>query len=72
MVQYTLEQRVFLYGIQICQEVSENFYVNFFIKEFPAEEQFTIWWINVYQWDRQKHEHQMLTEEKLDDTGARI
>jgi hypothetical protein len=46
MVQYTLHQRVFMYdtsNTDLLESVGENFVM----KEFPADKQFTIWWINL-------------------------
>jgi hypothetical protein len=37
--------------IQICWKVSAKILTNFVVKEFPADKQFTIWWINLEQWD---------------------
>jgi hypothetical protein len=46
MVRYTLEQRIFLYDnhvkYDLLESVGENFDVNFVIKEFPGDKQFTI------------------------------
>jgi hypothetical protein len=33
------------------ESASKNFDVNFVVKEFPADKQFTIWWINLEQRD---------------------
>jgi hypothetical protein len=47
MVRYTLEQHVFVYDTYVkyglLESVGENFDVNFVVKEFPADKQFTIW-----------------------------
>jgi hypothetical protein len=47
MVQYTLEQHVFMYVTHVkynlLESVDENFNVNFMMKEFSAVKQFTIW-----------------------------
>jgi hypothetical protein len=79
MVQYTLEQHVFLYdtmwNMDLLENVGENFDVNFVRKEFSADKHFTIWWINLEQQDCYRQETEMcrvLTEEKLDAIGARL
>jgi hypothetical protein len=47
MVPYIVEQRVFLYDTYMkyvsLESVGENFDVNFVMKEYPADKQFTIW-----------------------------
>jgi hypothetical protein len=53
------------------ESVSENVDVNFVMKEFPADKQFTIWWINLIE-KKEKHKRRVLAEEKLDDIGARL
>jgi hypothetical protein len=40
-------------------------------KKFPADKQFTIWWINS-QWDSWQKNRRLLTEQKLDDIGVII
>jgi hypothetical protein len=49
--------------VDLLESVGENFDVNFVLKEFPSDKQFIIWRINL---------ERVLTEEKLDDTGARL
>jgi hypothetical protein len=50
MVRYSLGQHVFLYDTYVkygsAKNVSGTFYVNFMMKEFPADKQFTIWGMN--------------------------
>jgi hypothetical protein len=51
MVQYTLEQWVFLYDTYVkytdlLENVGKNVDVYFVIKKSLADKQFTIWWIN--------------------------
>jgi hypothetical protein len=48
MVRYTLEQCIFVYdtymkNTELLESASKNFDVNFVVKEFPADKQFTIW-----------------------------
>jgi hypothetical protein len=51
---------------------AENFDINFVMKEFPADKQFTIWRIHIqYRDKKQKPKRRVLTEEKLDVIGAR-
>jgi hypothetical protein len=51
--EFTLEQRVLylsmipMWNTALLQSVSENF----MMKEFPADKQFIIWWINLDQQD---------------------
>jgi hypothetical protein len=61
--------------MDLLESVGENFDVNFVMKEFPADKQFVIWWINLEQRDslidkKTKHKPWVLTE-KLDSTGTR-
>jgi hypothetical protein len=42
------------------------------MKEFPADKQFIVWGINLEKRDSNKHKRRVLTEEKLDDIGARL
>jgi hypothetical protein len=54
MVHYRLEQHVFLYDsyvkkVYLLESVGENFDVNSMMKEFPANKQFTVLWINLDQ-----------------------
>jgi hypothetical protein len=55
MVRYILEQRVFLYGTYMkygsARKCRRKFRCKFRDKEFPADKQFTIWWINLDQRD---------------------
>jgi hypothetical protein len=55
MVGYTVEQRAFLYtpiwNADLLESVGENFDLCFVMEEFPADKQFTIWWINLEQRD---------------------
>jgi hypothetical protein len=37
--------------MDLLESVGENFDVNFVMKEFPADKQFIIWWINLEQQD---------------------
>jgi hypothetical protein len=37
----------FMWNMDLLESVSGNFNVNFVIKEFPADKQFTVWWINL-------------------------
>jgi hypothetical protein len=37
--------------MDLLESVSKNFDANFVVKEFPADKQFTIWWINLVQQD---------------------
>jgi hypothetical protein len=58
----------------LLESVSENFVVNFVMKEFPADKQLTVWCINLEYWGllidkKQKRKRRLLTEEKLDDRG---
>jgi hypothetical protein len=47
MVQYTLDQPVFLHGTYVkygsARKCSKNVDANFVVKEFPVDKQFTIW-----------------------------
>jgi hypothetical protein len=43
MVRYTLQQRVFLYDTYVNMDLLESVDVNFGMKEFSADKQFTIW-----------------------------
>jgi hypothetical protein len=43
MVQYALEQRIFLYDTYMKHDLLEGVGENFVMKEFPTDEQFTIW-----------------------------
>jgi hypothetical protein len=59
----------------LLKRVGENFDVNFVMKGFPADKQFMICRTDLEQRDidkKQKHKRRMLTEEKLDDIGARL
>jgi hypothetical protein len=61
----------------VLGSVGENLDVNFVMKEIPADRQFAIWWIILGQWDsltdkKRQHKCRVLTEEKLDDIGARL
>jgi hypothetical protein len=53
MVQYTLEQRVYLYDTYVkygsARKRRRKFDVNFMMEEFPVDKQFTVWWINLDQ-----------------------
>jgi hypothetical protein len=55
MMRYSLEQCLLLYNTSwntdLPESVGENFNENFMMKEFPADKQFTIWWINLDQRD---------------------
>jgi hypothetical protein len=51
MVRYTSEQRVFLCDTCVNTDPLENVDINFMMEEFPADNQFTIWWINLDQRD---------------------
>jgi hypothetical protein len=55
MVRYVLEQRVFLYDNYVkcgsARKCWRKFRPNFVMKEFPAEKQFTIWWLSLEQRD---------------------
>jgi hypothetical protein len=78
MVQYSLGKCVFLYETHMKYEYArkcwQNFNVNFMMKEFPAAKQFTIWWIgHRNRWQEiKKNKCQLLMEEELGDTGARL
>jgi hypothetical protein len=37
--------------MDLLESVGKNVDINFMMKEFPADKQFTIWWINLEQWD---------------------
>jgi hypothetical protein len=54
-VWYTSEQRVLLYDTYVqydlLESVGKNFNMNFVMKAFPADKQFTSWWINLKQQD---------------------
>jgi hypothetical protein len=60
--------------MDLLETVGKNFDVNFVMKEFPADKQFTIWSINLDQRDlidkKQKHTRRVITEEKLGDIGG--
>jgi hypothetical protein len=78
MVQYTLEQRIFCitptWNMDLLESVGRNFDVNFMMKEFPADRQFTIWWINLISstLNRQETNTWALTTYWGDDIGARL
>jgi hypothetical protein len=61
--------------MDVLESISKNFDINVVMKEFPADTQFTIWWINLEQQDsdkKHKHKCRVFTEEKLHDIGARL
>jgi hypothetical protein len=64
------------WNTDLLESVGENFVVNFLKKEFPADKQFTIRWINLDQWGsqdkKQRHKCQVLNEERLGDIGVRL
>jgi hypothetical protein len=55
--------------MDLLESVGENFDVNFVMKEFPAHKQFTT---GLLIGKKQKHKCRVLTDEKLDDKGARL
>jgi hypothetical protein len=65
-----------MWNTDLLESVSENFDINFVMKEFTAGKQSIIWWINVDNGtlNRQetKHKRLVLADEKSDDTGARL
>jgi hypothetical protein len=36
-----------MWNTDLLESVGKNYDVNFVMKEFPAEKQFTTWWINI-------------------------
>jgi hypothetical protein len=69
LVQYTSEQRVFLYDTfvksNLVESVGKNVDVNFGMKELPAYKKFSVWWINLEGLlldKKQKHKRWVLTE----------
>jgi hypothetical protein len=61
------------WNTDLLESVGKHFSINFMMKEFPADKQFIIWWINLEQRDKKtKHKRWVLAEEKLDDVGARL
>jgi hypothetical protein len=65
-----------VWNTDLLESVCENFYVHFVMKEFPISKQFTVWGINLEQWtlisQETKLKRRVLTEEMLDDIGARL
>jgi hypothetical protein len=65
-----------MWNRDLLESVCKNFDINFVIKEFPANK--TIHnLVNKLRTgllidNKQKHKHWVLTEEKLDDIGARL
>jgi hypothetical protein len=39
------------WNTDVLESVGKNLDVNFVVKVFPADKQFTIWWINLEWWD---------------------
>jgi hypothetical protein len=64
------------WNMDLLESVGELFNVNFLKKEFPADKQFTIRWINLEWWDsqdkKQRRKCQVHTDERLDNIGARL
>jgi hypothetical protein len=40
-----------MWNMDLLESAGENFDINFVMKEFPADKQISIWWINLVQWD---------------------
>jgi hypothetical protein len=58
-----------MWNTDLLESVSENLDVIFVIKEFPADKQFVIWWLNLEQWESMRR---VFTKEMLDDIGVRL
>jgi hypothetical protein len=54
-----------MWNTDLLESVSENFYVNFMMKEFLADKQFIIWWINLEQWDSCQTRNKNMSDECL-------
>jgi hypothetical protein len=62
-----------MWNVDLLESVSYNFGINFMMKEFPADKQFAISWINLELWDSQQRRNENLSEkEKVNDIWARL
>jgi hypothetical protein len=82
LVRLALEQRVFLYDTYVkygsAGKYGRKSRRKFRDEKYPAGKPFIIWWINLRRITgllidkKPKHKRGALTEEKLDDIGARV